>query len=90
MVKSILDTKAMRLPEIFGLSTFPVFRVSRYFEVRNKFGIRVRVSKVRKFRETYRKFSRKSLPKVISENLPVPKLLTENYTETNVITENPG
>jgi hypothetical protein len=85
-----LESKAMRLEKIFGLSTFPVFRLSRYFEVLNKSGIWVRVSKVRKCRETYRKFSRKWLPKIISENVPVTKLLTENYTETNVIAENPG
>ena len=58
----------MRLEKNFGLSTFPVFRVSRYFEVRNKFGIVTLVSNVRKFRETYRKFSRKSLPKINPEN----------------------
>ena len=80
----------MRLGKNFGLSTFPVFRLSRYFEVQNKSGIRVRVSNVRKFHETYQKFSQKCLPKIISENVPVTKVLTENYTENNVIAENPG
>ena len=60
----------MRLAKNFGLLTFPVFRVSRYFEVRNNSGIRAPVSKVRKFRKTYQKFSPKCLPKIFSKSIP--------------------
>ena len=45
----------MRLPEIFGLSTFPVFWPYRYFDSQNKSGILTLVSNVQKFHETYRK-----------------------------------
>ena len=45
-VNNDIQSKAMHLPKIFGLSTFPVFRVFRYFEVRNKSGIRAPVWKV--------------------------------------------
>ena len=75
--------KAMRLPEIFGLSTFPVFWVSRYFEVRNNSGIRVPVSKVRKFCETYRKFSQKCLPKICQK-------YTGIFEKSTVSAENSG
>ena len=82
----MLSTKAMHVTEIFGLSTFPVFRHCPTFDSRNMSGILILVSNVRKFCETYRKFSRKCLPKIISENVAVTKLLTE----TNVIAGNPG
>ena len=69
---STLSTKAMRLPEIFGLSTFPVFRQSKLDQ--NKTG----VLNLRKFRETYQKFSRNSSSKPLSENIPefskIPKI----------------
>ena len=42
----------MRLEKNFGLSTFPVFRAFRYFEVQNKSGIMTLVSNVQKFRKT--------------------------------------
>ena len=70
-MRDAIGIKAMRLEKKFGLSTFLVFRLSRYFEVRNKSGIWVRVSEIQKFRETYQKFSRKCLPKIISENVPI-------------------
>ena len=62
--------KAMRLPEIFRLSTFPVFRTFWTFGLRNKSGILTLVSNVRKFCETYRKFSRNSSSKPLFENIP--------------------
>ena len=61
-------TKPMRLPEIFGLSTFLVFWVSRYFDVQNKSGTITLVSEVQKFCEAYQKSYQKSLPKILPKN----------------------
>ena len=61
MLAPVLPTKAMRLPEIFGLSTFLVFRTFWTFGLRNKSGILTLVSNVRKF-------SRNSSSKPLSKN----------------------
>ena len=79
-IQARLGIKAMRLEKNFGLSTFPVFRVSRYFEVRNKFGIVTLVLNVRKFRKTYQKFSQKSLPKINPENYTGIFVICQKYT----------
>ena len=51
----ICEIKAMHLPEIFGVSTFPVFQPYWYFDGRNKSDILTLVLNVRKFCKTFRK-----------------------------------
>ena len=63
-------TKAMPLSEIFGLSTFPVFWVSRYFDVRKYF------ENVMSFQITELP---KILPIILTENFISAKNSEHNY-----------
>ena len=83
-------TKAMHLPEIFGLSTFPVFWYCPTFDGRNMSGILTLVSNVQKFRKTYQKFSRNSSSKPLSKNNQGSKPLSENNRSSKPLSKNSG
>ena len=74
----------MRLPEIFGLSTFPVFWTFQTFGLRNKSGVIPLFLNVQNFRETYRKSYWKT--KIYQKMLKMLKMLKiyRNFQKSTV------
>ena len=74
----------MRLPEIFGLSTFPVFWTFQTFGLRNKSGVIPLFLNVQNFLETYRKSYWKT--KIYQKMLKMLKMLKiyRNFQKSTV------